>query len=387
MLSFSALNSLIPTSDFDYAYYHAKNKSIFYNAYLKLNAITDSEIEKFYEEVEKKKLYKFYDDYGNYILDKKIRANPKTIELFSSAANQGYIFCGYRAYQCIIDYYDFEEIMQDYNKISNILDYLLDHIVFEKYSLSYFILVMGYIKKYSKYFEKINSKYLIYVKEINDYITSASIKKEAENTFSPEDGYLYFIQGFIYFFGFKSIQEQNPYKAIEFLDKGNCTEKMFMKKLIEFIKYNVKELMYNNKYISIGELNKAKKDLIEFFYNNLNLKYDIIDNYIIGEDFLEGITRKKDVASAFLIFNSAQNVFTKNIIECFLKKEINKYLKDNKNKIETKFNDEICCICYTNKVSKVFIPCKHYFCDFCADKLVKELKKCPVCRTEYLCIL
>jgi len=160
-----------------------------------------------------------------------------------------------------------------------------------------------------------------------------------------------------------------------------------MKKLIEFIKYNVKELMYNNKYISIGELNKAKKDLIEFFYNNLNLKYDIIDNYIIGEDFLEGITRKKDVASAFLIFNSAQNVFTKNIIECFLKKEINKYLKDNKNKIETKFNDEICCICYTNKVSKVFIPCKHYFCDFCADKLEKELKKCPVCRSEYLCII
>ena len=81
MLSFSALNSLIPTSDFDYAYYHAKNKSIFYNAYLKLNAITDSEIEKFYEEVENKKLYEFYADYGNYILDKKNRPYQKIINI------------------------------------------------------------------------------------------------------------------------------------------------------------------------------------------------------------------------------------------------------------------------------------------------------------------
>ena len=44
--------------------------------------------------------------------------------------------------------------------------------------MSYFVLVMGYLMKYSKFAEKINSKYLIYVKEINDYITSTSITKE-----------------------------------------------------------------------------------------------------------------------------------------------------------------------------------------------------------------
>ena len=241
--------------------------------------------------------------------------------------------------------------------------------------------------KYSKFAEKINSKYLIYVKEINDYITSTSITKEKENTISKDDGYLYFIKGFIYFFGFKNIEEQNFFKAIEFLDKGDLSDKIFMKKNIEFIKYNAKESLYNSKYITIDELNKAKKDIIEFFYENLNLKYDMIDCYIVGKDFLEGITRKKDDDSAFLIFKSIKNIFCKNIIDCFIKKDINKYLKDNENKIENKFKNEICCICYTNKVSKVFIPCKHYFCDFCADKLDKELKKCPVCRAEYLCIL
>ena len=47
LLSFSTLNSLMPANDLDYAYYHLKNKSIFFNTYLELNAITDSDIEKF----------------------------------------------------------------------------------------------------------------------------------------------------------------------------------------------------------------------------------------------------------------------------------------------------------------------------------------------------
>jgi hypothetical protein len=59
MLSFSALNSLIPTSDFDYAYYHAKNKSIFYNAYLKLNAITIQKKKNFMKKLKRKNYINF----------------------------------------------------------------------------------------------------------------------------------------------------------------------------------------------------------------------------------------------------------------------------------------------------------------------------------------
>ena len=65
---------------------------------------------------------------------------------------------------------------------------------------------------------------------------------------------------------------------------------MHEKKLLKFFKYNVKELMYDNKLITYDELIKTKKDLIEYFYKNLNLKYLLIDCYIIGKDFLEGIT-------------------------------------------------------------------------------------------------
>ncbi len=145
--------------------------------------------------------------------------------------------------------------------------------------------------------------------------------------------------------------------------------------------------MFDNQSITYDELIKAKKNLIEYFYKNLNLQYQIIDCYIIGEDFLEGITKKKDDFISYSIYNSTKNVFCKRILDCFVKKDIKKYLQEHENKIENKFKDEICSICYTNKVSKLFVPCKHSFCDFCADKLKKNSKKCPICRTEYLFII
>ena len=93
MLSFSTLNSLIPKNELDIAYYQAKNKCIYFNTYLKLdNAITVSEIEKFYQENENKMLYEFYADYGNYILDKKNRPYQKIINLASEASKNGYLF-------------------------------------------------------------------------------------------------------------------------------------------------------------------------------------------------------------------------------------------------------------------------------------------------------
>ena len=307
----------------------------------------------------------------------------------SDAANKGFLFNSFRAYQCYIDYYDFDEIMQDYNKASTILDYLLDEVVFEKLLLGQFILLIGFLIKYSKFPDKIISKYLIYVKEINDFISSTLIKKEKENEIvQEEEYYLYNLKGYIYFFGFKGLEEQNLFKAIEYLDKGsNITNKIHEKKICEFIKYKIKEIMFDNQSITYDELIKAKKNLIEYFYKNLNLKYQIIDCYIIGEDFLEGITTKKDEFISYSIYNSTKNVFCKRILDCFVKKNIKKYLQEHENKIENKFKDEICSICYTNKVRKLFVPCKHSFCDFCADKLKKNSKKCPICRTEYLFII
>ena len=392
IISFCSLNSLIPRKDIDidYAYYHAKNSCIFFTNYLKLeNMISDSEIEAFYKEIENKKLYEFYADYGNYLLDKKSKANEEIIKLFTTGAKNGFLFCSFRAYQCLIDFYDFDEIMKDYNIAVTLIEFLLDEIVFERIVLKQFVLLIGFFIKYSNFADKIISKYLIYVKEINDYVNRVLIRKEkGKEHFAEEEEYLYSVKAYIYYFGFKDIEKQNLQKSIKYLEKGNkITKQNYIHHLNEIFKYNIKKEFNKLKLISNDELLKAKKELIEIFYKNLNLKYQTIDCYVIGEDFFEGITKKKDEFVALEIYKYEQkNIFCATIFDCMIKSIIKNFLKNHNYKIERKLNDEICGICYDNKINKIFIPCKHNCCSICADKLEKD-SNCPFCRSKILSII
>jgi RNA recognition motif-containing protein len=109
------------------------------------------------KEIENKKLYEFYCDYGNYLLEIKDKINPKIIEIFTKGYENGHTFCNIGLYHSIITYYDFYEIMNNYDKAEILLDCLLDYIVFKKMMLSQFILLMGYLIKYSKFSKKIIS--------------------------------------------------------------------------------------------------------------------------------------------------------------------------------------------------------------------------------------
>ena len=391
LLLFSILNSITQKNENDFAYYNARNKSIFFRDYLDLkDFMTELEIEKIYEEIKEKKLYEFYNDYGKYLLDKNNKANNDIIEIFTTSSNNGYSSSSFKAYQSLIDFYEFNDIMNDYNKISTLLNYLLDEIVFEKLSLSQFILLMGYTNKHSKYKEKINLNYLPYVKEINNYINSILEKKEKENISTYEEGkdeFFFIIKGYFLFFSFDGIEEKNYNKSIEYLDKGiNITKKNWVKKMNEFFKFNIIKEMNNLNLISNEELIKAKHNLFDLISKNLNLKYSIIDCYISGLDYFEGITRKKDEFIALNIYKSALNIFCGSIISCPIKTEIKNILKNHEYKIENKLNDETCCICYDKKVNKIFIPCKHYFCSTCTEKIGKD-SKCPICRSDILCII
>ena len=384
LISFSILNSLIPQNELDYSYYLAKNKCIFFREFLNIKDImTDEEIEAFYKDIENKKLYEFFSDYGNYLIDKKDNSNPEIIKILTTAANNGDLFGSFRVYQSLIDYYDFDEIMGDYDKASTILDFLLDEIVFEKLMLTQFILLMGLLIKYSKFPDKIISNYLVYIKEINDYVSSLIYKKEKEKDLKLEnEEFFYSMKAYIYYFGFKGIEEQNLTKAVKLIDKGIILSKsLYNKRRNQLIKYKIIKVMNENKLISDEELKKKKKNLIKFYSDELDMKNEIIICYVVGTDFYEGITRKKDEFITMSIYKSAQNLFCKAIVDWKIKSEIKKFIKNNENKIENKVKDEICCVCYELKVSKLFIPCGHYFCSFCAGILEKD-KKCPVCRSK-----
>jgi hypothetical protein len=278
--------------------------------------------------------------------------------------------------------------MKDYNIAVTLIEFLLDEIVFERIVLKQFVLLMGFFIKYSNFADKIISKYLIYVKEINDYVNRVLIRKEKEKElFAEEEEYLYSVKAYIYYFGFKDIEKQNLKKSIENLDKeSNIIDNYYIQKQNEFLKYNVKKELYDLKLISKDELLKAKKELIEIFYKNLSLKSQTMDCYVIAEDFFEGITKKKDEFDALEIYKYGQNILCKNIFDCLIKSKIKKFLKNHGYKIENKLKDEICGICYDKKINKIFIPCKHTCCSTCVDKLEND-SKCPFCRSEILCII
>ena len=41
----------------------------------------------------------------------------------------------------------------------------------------------------------------------------------------------------------------------------------------------------------------------------------------------------------------------------------------------------ICPICLENKKSIIALPCKHFFCSSCMNRLLDD-GSCPICRTE-----
>ena len=64
---------------------------------------------------------------------------------------------------------------------------------------------------------------------------------------------------------------------------------------------------------------------------------------------------------------------------------INKILEMNTNNDSEGYGEDgtICPICMLNKRNHIFYPCKHKFCQFCAEK-VMESYKCPICRSMIL---
>ena len=384
-LYFSSLNSIVPKIQLDYSYYNAKIKSIYLQD--EKNIISESEIEKLFKEIKNKKLYEFYCDYGFYLINKtKNNLNQKILELFTIGADKAYSIYNFALYRCTINFYDFYEIIENYDKIIFLLDCMLDCIIFENLLFDEFILLMGYLIKYSKFSKNIISKYLIYVKEINYYITQILKKKERQKLKEPiqEDEHCIFItKAYIYYFGFKGIEEQNTQKAVEYFNKDSDYN-INITRNFQFFKYELIQLMNSYKLISNDELIKAKKEIYGSISENFSNEAitEITDYQFLAKDYFEGITKKK----AFKIYESAQNELCISFVGCLIKHEIKQFLKSNEGKYEFKFKDEICCICYDKKVDKLFVPSMHFFCSACANKLENN-SKCPICRSEIFKII
>ena len=392
LLSFCELKSIQPSNNCDYAYFEAMNKCIFFKDYLNIeNSISDEEIEKFYMEILDKKVYQYYSDYGNYLLDKGDTITEKIINIFKVSMENGNDYSRFRYYQCLLSFYDFNEYLNDYNKTVIVLNSLVDEVACECLSITQFILFVGILIKQSKFADKIIANYLKYVKEINEYI---SYLLQPENydfmkeNFKHDIDLVWRIKGFIYYFGFKNIEVQSMEKAIEHFEKSSSlSERNFLKKENEYFIYRAKQILNKAKKISDQEIHEAKVKLGKVcFDNKFNTKYNLFDCFILGKIYWEGIGVKRDESIALMIFRKTiAKKLCNGIIDAKIKSQIKDFLKSHDHDIVLQYKEKVCSICYDKPPNTVICPCKHSFCSTCVEKF-EENAKCPICRGEILCI-
>ena len=220
-ISFALLKSLEAKNELDYSYYHAKNKCVYLRTILNIeNEFSNSDIDNFYKEIENKKLYEFYGDYAVYLFKNKINSFNEIIRLLTIASNQGYFYCNSKIYQGIIGFCDFNEIINDYNKLLLLLDNVLEIIVFENMARIEFIMLLGFVIKYSKFSEQIKSKYLVYINEINDYISKIIDEKEKEKIYNNDEYFIFLYKAYYYYFGLNDSENQNLEKANDYFNKA-----------------------------------------------------------------------------------------------------------------------------------------------------------------------
>ena len=395
IMSFYQLKAIKPESNLDLAYFEAMNKSVYFRENLKLETeLKDEEIIKFYKKVIDNKLYQYYSDYGNYLLNKSEKVTIEIMTIFKESMEQGNYYSRFKYYQCLLTYTNFNDFLNNKEKAFHILNILVDEIACENLSNTQFIMFVALLIKHSKFSKDIIQNFVKYVKEIYEYtlfILDPKNEKFFKSNFKENDiEYFWRIRGFVHYFGFDGIEKKDRIKAIEYLEKSSSlSQRSFIKRENEYFIYKAKKYLYKTKKISEKEFLKSKEKLAKICLDNTSRSsYNLLDCYIVGKMFWEGIGVEKDYQIVLLIYKKAiskklcigiTDKKERNKIELFLKKHSEITLKIN-------VNVEICCICYDHNTDTMLFPCKHYFCGECVKKL-EENGKCPVCRGEILCDL
>ena len=392
------LKKLIIQNQENNLYYQVMSKGIYFQ-YKNLSSeiFLKSEIREFYNKILDNKIYEYYYDYGMDLLrNNNGLYNEDILDIFKQSLNYEFYFSRESYYHALLNTihnnYNFNIFLTDYNKASNLLNCLLDLIACDYDGVSEFIFLYGLLKEKSKFPQKICHDYLKYVKEIYNFIYFLShekMKEFREKTFDDKVPCERII-GLIYFL---DIFKRDINKANEFfkknMEKDNYKNEIF---LDAYFLFRGKEILKQKKKITEEEFLNKGKDFCNFFLENgLNVD-NSFEYYVFGKLYYDGIGYEKDKSLALHIFNKVKNInIFYNFLEIYCRDEAIKILIneniDNIDKVEikSKFNEQICCVCYDKKPDSIICPCKHVFCYSCVYYFQNE-HKCPICRGKILCI-
>ena len=304
--------------------------------------------------------------------------------------------------------------------IADELDLLLEFIYMRKIMIKHF-----------NFGNELKGNFDFYTKEILDYLMKFTKGTDDENKtilikyYINNDFYLelYTKLCYIYYYGVSGIIDRNYDKAInqcEYLlkNKDILYDERFVRYVIYLAKCKQRKLgKIEDKKQDSNEKEKInnENDLIELEKKLINMFYEIFTEdtikiyppslfFILSKFYSSTSVNNQDMILEYVLLNRAANApllhldnisydyFQEKYLKYKAKKKLEeknkeeyyKKLKESKGIINVEGYGEdgtICPICFTNKKSVICLPCKHFFCKPCLDKLIGK-SDCPICRTQ-----
>ena len=382
-----------------------------------------------------KKLYElnYYRSFSDYV--KYLDYGKEALNIVKKSLLKGY-YSHIRSYKEIFfminKFEDIFKLPELKSELMFIIGGLIDLIITDNLEVLYEFFYFRKISiKHFNFGDEFKNNFDIYTKEILSYLlkflngTNEENKKQMKKYFVNDDFYqeLYTKIAKIYYIGVEGIMEKNYKEALDKLNfveinndflydkafhfltiyKIKCKERKLLK-LNENNDPNVKEKIENLE----KELIKLEKDLILMNFNHFNLesikKLPPSIFFILSKFYSPSSIANQDIILEYVLLNRASNAPLLRLEEFEYDHFEELYLQSKaKKKLEEKNKEEyynqikiakgainvegygedgtICPVCFTNKKSVICLPCKHFFCNGCLEKVLDKAI-CPVCRAE-----
>ena len=292
------------------------------------------------------------------------------------------------------------------NIIADNLEVLFDYIYIRKIAIKHY----NFGEEFKKNLDPIFKEIMIYFNKFMGGKDEEN-KKKLESISIYYYSMLYSVIGYLYFYGMNGIAERNYNETLNkynfILKNESCFTDKFYLDYIYMIKIKQRKLNNSSKKDD-NELIELEKKLLNLYYEDLTVeninRFPPGFFYYLSRLFRHNTINNEDMILEYVFLNRAVNAPIIKLKGVFYHMFEQKYLiYKAKKKIKEKNKDEnfkklknakgainvegygedgtICPICLENKKSIIALPCKHFFCETCMNRLL-DTKNCPICRTQ-----
>ena len=381
---------------------------------------------KYFEKLYKMNYYRSFSDYAK-ILD----YGKESLNIVKKSILNGYYYHIKIYTEIFFMINELETIFKEpelRKELLFIINALIDNIVADEIDiLARFLINRKIYVKHFNFGDEFKTHFDLYIKGYINYLFHFIEGTDEENIkriklyFLNENYYkqIYTKTAQIYYYGISGIVDRDYNKCLKklnYLLKKNDVlygDERFSMQYVYYINRNIRK---KSKYSGIKleeplndeELIELEKKMINFYFKEFSVeKVQIFfpsGFYILSRFYNSFSINNEDILFEYVLLNRAANAPLLRIEGYSIDYSEEKYykykaqkkvelknLEENFNKI--KFakgiiniagageNGTDCPIYFDNKKSIICLPCKHFFCKYCLDKII-EKEICPICRTK-----